>query len=60
MAEDQMDRTELLVFLVAVEDNAKRRMLHLVEAIGDRISLADLDEETAINRFRSGEAQLEK
>ena len=34
-------------------------MLHLVQAIGDRISLAGLDEETVINRFRSGQA-LEK
>ena len=57
---DHLDRTELLVFLVAVEDKAKRRMLNLVEAIGDQISLADLDEETAINRFYSVEAQLEK
>ena len=51
---------ELLVFLEAVEDKAKRRMLNLIEAIGDQISLADLDEETAINRFCSVEALLKK
>ena len=32
-AEGHLDRTELLLFLLAVEDDAKRRMLHPIRAI---------------------------
>ena len=59
-AEGHLYQTELLLILEAVEDDAKRRMLHLVQAIGDRMSFADLDEETIISRFRSSKALLEK
>ena len=48
------------MFLAAVEDDTKRRSLHPVKAIGEQISLADLDEETVISRFRSSKALLEK
>ena len=40
-AEGHLDRTELLLFLIPVEDDAKRWMLHLIEAICERISLGD-------------------
>ena len=40
-AESHLDRTELLLFLIAFGDDAKRRMLHPIQAIGDRISLGD-------------------
>ena len=63
-AEGHLDRMETpgvaVLFLAAVEDDTKRRMLHLVQAIGEQISLADLDEETVISRFRSSKALLEK
>ena len=58
-SDGHLDRTELLLFHIAVEDYAKRRMLHPIEAIGDRISLADLDEETVISRFSFSKAQLD-
>ena len=40
-AKGHLDRTQLLLFLIAVEDDAKRRTLHPIQAIGDRISLGD-------------------
>ena len=40
-AEGHLERTELLLFLIAVDDDAKRRKLHPIQAIGDRISLGD-------------------
>lgn len=57
-ADGNLDRQELLLLLLAVEDDAQRRLLLPIQEIGNRLCLDDLDEETCVSRFRFSMRQL--
>ena len=60
-ANGNLEQHELLLMLLAVENDAQRRLLIPIQEIGDRLCLGDLDEETrffAVSRFRFSKSQL--
>ena len=60
-ADGNLEQHELLLMLLAVENDAQRRLLIPIQEIGDRLCLGDLDEETrffAVSRFRFSKSQF--
>ena len=54
----EIDEEELLLLLVALEDDAYTASLPLLQYIGPRLCLDDLDEETCLRRFRFQRREL--